>query len=125
MAQSKKPTGTKGVMYDTTIKTSENEVYTGTVQMAVDRGKVTGDLNLTSPTNITGKIAGTSKANVLSLDFTYVMTERKCEGNVKMTITMPAKPAPAAGTMEASECGGGPGKVSGTIELKPSAPAKK
>jgi hypothetical protein len=112
-------------MYDTTIKTSENEVYTGTVEMTVDRGKVTGDLNLTSPTHITGKIAGTSKANVLSLDFTYLMTERKCEGPVKMTINIPPKPGPAAGTMEAGECGGGPSKVTGTVELKPAAPPKK
>lgn len=122
-AQTKKPTGTKGVTYDVTIKA--DEVYTGTMEMAVVGGKVAGSLNLTSPTRITGKVAGTSKASVMSLDFPYVMTERNCEGNVKMTIKMPPKPGPASGTTEAGECGGDPNKkLTGTVDLKPAAPAK-
>ena len=123
-AQAKKPAGTKGVTYDVTI--NADAVYTGTMELTVVGGKVTGNLNLTSPTPITGKIAGTSKAGVLSLDFPYVMTERNCEGNVKMTIKVPPKTGPAAGTMEAGSCGGGdPGqKVTGTVDLKPAAPAK-
>lgn len=123
-AQTKKPAGTKSVTYDVTIKA--DEVYTGKMEMAVDRGKVTGNLHLTSPTEITGKVAGTAKGSVLSLDFPYHMTERKCEGNVTMTITLSAKSGPATGTMEAGECGGDPNKkLPGTVELNPVMPAKK
>jgi hypothetical protein len=123
-SQTKKPTGTKAVTYDVTI--NADAVYTGTMEMAVAGGKVIGSMNLTSPTRITGKVAGTSKAGVLSLEFPYVMTERGCEGNVKMSIKMPPKPGPAAGTMEAGPCGGGdPGqKVTGTVDLKPAAATK-
>jgi hypothetical protein len=124
-AQAKKPAGAKPVTYDVTIKA--DTVYTGTMAMAVDRlGKVTGDMRLTSPTEITGKLAGTSKAGVVTLAFPYLMVERKCEGTVKMNITMPAKPGPAAGTMEAVGCGRDPANVlPGTVELKPAAPVKK
>ena len=123
-AQTKKPAGTKGVLYDVTV--TADQVYTGTMEMTIAGGKVAGTMTLTSPTNITGKVAGTSKAGVLSLDFPYRMTERNCEGNVKMTIKMPPKPGPASGTMEAGECGGNPdNKTTGTVALKPAAPATK
>ena len=123
-AQTKKPAGAKPVTYDVTIKA--DAVYTGTMEMAIDRGKVTGDMRLTSPTEITGKVAGTAKSGVLTLAFPYYMTERKCEGNVKMNITMPAKPGPASGTMEAAGCGRDPANVlPGTVELKPATPVKK
>ena len=124
-AQGRKPAGTKPVTYDVTIKA--DTVYTGTMDMTIDRGgKVTGDMRLTSPTEITGKLAGTAKGGLLALAFPYLMTERKCEGTVKMNITMPAKPGPASGTMEAVGCGRDPNNVlPGTVELKPAAPAKK
>jgi hypothetical protein len=122
-AQTKKQAGTKSVMHDITVKA--DEVYTGTIDMAVDRGKVTGNLHLTVPTEITGKVAGTAKGGVLNLEFPYYMTERKCDGTVKMNITLPAKPGLATGTMEAEACGDPTRKVAGTVELKPSDPKKK
>ena len=79
-----------------------------------------------SRSEITGKVAGTSKGGVLDLEFPYLMTERNCEGTVKMNIKMPQKPGRAAGTMEAVGCGRDPSqKLTGTVELVPSAPAKK
>lgn len=122
-AQTKKQAGTKSVMHDITVKA--DEVYTGTLEMAVDRGTVTGNLHLTAPTEITGKVAGTAKGGVLSLEFPYYMTERKCEGTVKMNITLPAKPGLATGTMEAEACGEPGRKVTGTVELKPADLKKK
>jgi len=90
------------------------------MEMAVDGGKVTGSMHVTSPTEITGKLAGTAKAGVLSLEFAFQMVEENCEGNVKMNIKLPAKPGPAAGTMEAVGCDGDEtNKVTGTVELKP------
>jgi hypothetical protein len=54
------------------------------------------------------------------------MTERQCEGNVKMTITLPAKPGPAKGTMSAGECGGDQNnRTTGTVEITPAAAATK
>jgi hypothetical protein len=116
-AQTKKRAATKSVMHDITVKA--DEVYTGTMEMAVEGGKVTGKMHLTSPTEITGKVAGTAKGGVLSLEFPYYMTERQCDGTVKMNITMPAKPGLATGTMEAGACGDPSNKVTGTVELKP------
>ena len=122
-AQTKKQAGTKSVMHDITVKA--DEVYTGTIEMAVDSGKVTGKLHLTAPTEITGKVAGTAKGGVLNLEFPYYMTERQCDGMVKMNITLPAKPGLATGTMEAGACGDPGSKVTGTVELKPSELKKK
>lgn len=122
-AQSKKPAASKSVSHDLTVRA--DEVYTGTMELAVDRGKVTGNMRLTAPTEIVGKVAGTTKQGVMTLAFPYRMTERNCEGNVKMTITVPSTPGPANGTMEATGCGNPSEKVAGTVELKPAAPAKK
>lgn len=95
-------------------------VYTGKVALKVAGGKVSGDMLITSPTEITGKIAGTSKDGVMVLEFPYQMTENMCTGSVKMNIKMPAEPGPAAGTMEAKGCGDDPNAVlPGTVELKP------
>jgi hypothetical protein len=119
-----KSAGTKPVTHDITVKA--DAVYTGTIDIAIDGGKVTGDLNVTSPTSIVGKVAGTSKAGVLNLDFPYRMTERNCTGTVKMTITLPARPGPATGTMEAGGCGREDGsKVTGTVEITPASVNKK
>lgn len=125
-AQAGKPAakpGTKSVTHELTV--TADQVYTGTMVMAVEKGKVTGDMLITTPTAITGKVAGTAKGGVLTLDFPYQMTEQKCEGTVKMSITMPPKPGPAKGTMEAEGCGRpADQKLTGTVELKPVA-AKK
>ncbi len=124
-AQTSKPAKAKSVTYEVTVK-AEDTVYTGTMDMALEGGKVTGDMRITSPTEITGKVAGSEKKGVLSLAFPYFMTERKCGGNVTMLITLPAKPGPASGTMEATECGGDPAnKVPGTVELVPASAPKK
>jgi hypothetical protein len=125
-AQDGKPAakpGTKNVTHELIV--TADQVYTGTVSMKVEKGKVMGDMEITSPTQITGKLAGTAKGGVLTLDFPYHMTEQNCEGNVKMSITMP-KAGPAKGTMEAEGCGRpSDQKLTGTVELKPVAAAKK
>jgi hypothetical protein len=107
------------VVYNITVKA--DTVYTGTIELATQKGVVSGDMRITMPTPITGKVAGTTKGGVVSLDYPYFMTERKCEGRVWLTIKMPAKPGPAAGTMEATECGDPSRKLSGTVELAPKA----
>ena len=118
-----KPSGTT-VMNEITVKT--DTVYTGTMELTTDRGKVTGKLHITAPTDITGDVAGTSNKGVMALDFPFFMTEQKCTGHVKMNVTLPARVGPATGTMEAIGCSGRPeDKVTGTIELKPVAPAQK
>jgi hypothetical protein len=116
-AQTKKPAGPNTVKYDITIKA--DDVYTGTTEIAIDRGKVTGSMRITSPGEITGKIAGTAKQGVLNLEFPYHMTERNCGGTVKMQITLPTTPGPATGTMEATGCTDPTARVTGTVELKP------
>ena len=120
--QAKKPAGAKSVMHELTV--TADLVYTGTMELAVDGGKVTGNMHVTSPAEITGKVAGTSRAGVLNLEFPFLMVQENCAGTVKMTIKMPARPGPAAGTMEAvGGCSGEANdKVTGTVELKPAAP---
>ena len=119
-AQAQRKSGTKAVTHDITV--TADTVYTGTMEMSVDRGKVTGDMLITSPMEITGKVAGTSKAGVLTLEFPYLIVQENCEGTVKMNLKLEDKPGHATGTMEAVGCTGDQEKVTGTVELKPSAP---
>ena len=95
-------------------------IYTGTVALKVDAGKVTGDMLITVPTQITGKVAGTAKQGLMVLEFPYNMVDNGCQGTVKMNIKMPDKPGAATGTMEAKGCAEDPNQVlPGTVELKP------
>jgi len=116
-AQEKKD-GTKSVMHDITVTTSES-VYTGTMDLAIDMGKVTGKMVVTAPTAITANVAGTSKDGDMNLEFPFHMVEQNCDGTVKMSIKLAEKPGPSTGTVEAVGCGGD--KIGGTVELKPSA----
>lgn len=117
-AQDGKAAGAKPIVHE--IIVTADTVYTGTVEIAVTRGKVTGDMVITSPTRITGKVAGTSKAGVLTLEFPFLMVEQNCEGTVKMDIKMGEKPGVGSGTMEAVGCGSEADQpVTGTVELKP------
>ena len=93
--------------------------------MVVEKGKVTGDMRISSPTGIIGKVAGTSEAGVLKLDFPYHMTEQGCDGNVKMHLKVPPKAGPITGTMEATGCGMEPGQtLTGTVEMTVARPKK-
>jgi hypothetical protein len=112
------------VAHEIAITTAES-TYTGIMDLTIASGVVTGTLLLKSPTEITGKVAGTSKAGVLALEFPYQMTRRKCEGTVKMNIKLPPKPGPATGTMEAVGCGRDETrKLTGKVDLKPVAAGK-
>ena len=120
VAQTKKPAAAKPVTYDVTI-TADGAPYTGKMVLTVAGGKVSGTMNLTQPTAITGKAAGMVKGGEMLLDFPYQMVERKCEGQIAMNIKMPAKPGEAKGTVSIAGCGRPDGnKLPGTIELKPS-----
>jgi hypothetical protein len=114
-----KPTG-KPAENDLTIRTADGSVYTGKMNMAVAKGKVSGSLHITTPTEITGTVAGTAEKGAMKLAFPYAMTERKCEGSVTMDLKVPAKPGPVTGTMEAVGCGrDATQKLTGTVELVP------
>jgi hypothetical protein len=124
-AQSKK--GSNSTTYDVTI-TTDGTAYTGTMALAVSAGKVTGDMHITAPTEITGKAAGTTKAGKMNLDFPYRMVQRACDGQIAMAIALPAKmgATPATGTVSIAGCGrSDANKLQGTIALKPQAAAKK
>lgn len=124
-AQQKKAGNT--VKYDVTIK-ADGGSYTGTMDLATAAGKVSGDMLISQPTEITGKPAGTVKAGVMKLDFPYRMVQRECDGKIVMDIKMPAKAGagPATGTVSIVGCGRTEAnKLPGTIELMPKAPEKK
>ncbi len=123
-AQGKKPAGTNAVTYDITIQTEAT--YTGTMDLAITKGVATGNMLITSPGEINGKVAGSAKAGELKLDFPYTMVQRNCTGQIQMDIKMPAKPGPGKGTVSIVGCGrDAANKLMGTIELKPAAPSKK
>ena len=123
-AQAKKPAGTNAVTYDITIQTEAT--YTGKMDIAITKGVATGNMLITSPGEINGKVAGSSKAGELKLDFPYTMVQRNCTGQIQMDIKMPAKPGPGKGTVSIVGCGrDAANKLTGTIELKPAAPTKK
>jgi DUF4097 and DUF4098 domain-containing protein YvlB len=121
-AQAKK--AGNSVIYDVTI-TADGTPYTGAMTLAVNAGKVTGDIRITAPAEITGKVAGTAKAGQMNLDFPYHMVERNCDGQIAMSFPLPAKKgaAPATGTVDIVSCEGD--KLAGTIELKPKSATKK
>ena len=113
--------------YDVTIQ-ADGAAYTGTMDLAVAKGKVSGDMHITKPTEITGKAAGTTKAGLMKLDFPYRMVQRACDGQIAMDIKLPAKAGagPATGTVSIVGCGRtAENKLPGTIELKPQAAEKK
>lgn len=113
--------------YDVTIQ-ADGAAYTGTMDLAVAKGKVSGDMHITKPTEITGKPAGTTKAGQMKLDFPYRMVQRACDGQIAMDIKLPAKAGagPATGTVSIVGCGRtAENKLPGTIELKAQPTAKK
>jgi len=106
--------------YDITI-TVDGKPYTGTMELGVAGGKVSGMMHITKPGEITGTPAGTTKAGQMKLDFPYHMVQNKCDGRIAMDLNVPAK-GPAKGTVEINGCGST--KQPGTIELVPAAAAK-
>ena len=125
-AQQKKAPA-NAVKYDIVIK-ADGGSYTGTMDLATAAGKVSGDMLISQPTQITGKPAGTVKAGVMKLDFPYRMVQRECDGQIAMDIKMPAKAGagPATGTVSIVGCGRTEAnKLPGTIELTRKAPEKK
>ena len=118
-AQSRQAAGSKPIVHDLTITTPEG-TYSGTMDLAVTRGKVTGAMHVTKPTEIKGVVAGTSKAGAMKLAFPYQMTERKCDGTVQMDLKLPTQKGPVKGTMEVVGCGRDETrKLTGTVELIP------
>ena len=125
-ASAQQKTAAKPVNYDITIQ-ADGAAYTGTMALAVAAGKVSGDMRIAKPFEITGKPAGTVNAGAMKLDFPYRMVERACDGQIVMDIKMPAK-AGAAGTGTVSITGCGrtaANALPGTIEIKPQAVPKK
>ena len=118
-AQTKKGAA-KVTAYDITVN-ADGAAHTGTMQLEIAGGKVSGAMHITQPSEITGKAAGTSKAGKLLLDFPYRMVQRGCDGRIEMDITLPAKAsAPATGTVAITGCGRtDANKLAGTVELKP------
>ena len=115
------------ITYDITV-TADATPYTGTMALAVNAGKVTGDMHITAPTEITGKAAGTAKAGQFALDFPYRMVQRACDGRIAMNFKLPPKigATPANGTVAITGCGrSDDNKLTGTIELKAQTPPKK
>lgn len=110
----------KAIENDLTIKGADGSVYAGKLTMAVEKGKVSGTMHIAKPTEIKGTVAGTAGKGAMKLAFPYTMTERNCQGTVKMDLTVPAKPGPVTGTMEAVGCGRDETqKLTGTVELVP------
>jgi hypothetical protein len=117
--QPRKPPG-KGLVNDLTIKASDSTTYTGTMELIIAKGKVTGTMHVQAPTEVTGKVEGTSEKGEIKLEFPYHMVQQKCDGTVRMDLKVPEKPGPITGTMEAVGCGRDPSqKLTGSVELAP------
>jgi hypothetical protein len=118
MAQAKPaaaaPTAKKGTVYDVEF-VFDNETYTGKMTLNIDKGVVSGSMNIDSPTTVTGEVAGTLKDTKLALDYPYSMTgENPCTGRVVVDATM--KEGAAQGTARSSGGCGDP--IDGTFTLK-------
>lgn len=122
LAETQKPAAAKPATYDVSI-TVDGQLYTGTMVLAVAGNKVSGSMTIKQPGEITGKAAGMVKGGEMLLDFPYHMVERKCDGDIRMTIKLPEKAAGAKanGTVSIGGCGRPPDtpRLPGTIELTP------
>ena len=118
-AAQKKAPAPKPAAYDLTIS-ADGGVYTGTMTLATAAGKVTGDMHITAPAEITGKVEGTAKGQATKLDIAYKMIQRGCEGRLVMDLTTPKKGAPTTGKGEITGCGRtDANKLPATVEMKP------
>lgn len=117
-AQARKPAGTKGVTYELSIS-ADGGVYTGTLNLVTNAGKVSGAMQITQPTEITGRVSGTVKSGEFALDFPYRMVQRNCDGRIAMSVKAPVKDAVSKGTVSIQGCGrDATNKLAGTLELK-------
>lgn len=65
--------------------------YTGVATFAVDRkGVVTGNMELTQPIGVKGKLTGEVKDNVWTFEFPYEIAQQNCTGVVKGTAKVSA-----------------------------------
>lgn len=116
------------IKYDVTVTTAEDITYTGTMELTVEKGTVSGAMKITSPGEINGTVAGTAKAGKMNLDFPYHYVAESCEGRVGMDLTLPGKAdaGPIKGTVSITGCGRPDNDpLPGTIELRRQAPEKK
>lgn len=58
--------------------------YTGTMQLAVSRGTVSGRISLEVPVGIDGQVAGRLSDGTLRLEYEYVMRADGCRGQTKI-----------------------------------------
>jgi hypothetical protein len=120
LAEAQRPASGKPTTYDVAI-TVEGQPYTGTMVLAIAGNKVSGSMAIKQPGEITGKAAGIVKGGEMLLDFPYHMVERKCDGDIRMTVKLPEKKVPgakASGTVSIGGCGRPPdSRLPGTIEL--------
>ena len=122
LAEAQKPAGGKPMTFNVSI-TVDGQAHTGTMVLAVAGKEVSGSMNIKQPGEITGKAAGIVKGGEMLLDFPYHMVERKCDGDIRMTVKLPEKKeagAKGSGTVSVGGCGRPPdSRLSGTIELTP------
>jgi hypothetical protein len=118
-AQTRKPAGAKPEVYDLTI-TTDGTPYSGTLTLVVAAAQVGGEMRISKPTEVTGKVAGTVKAGEMALDFPYRMVQRNCDGQIAMAFKAPVKGAGSKGTVSITGCGrDAANKLAGTVELSP------
>jgi hypothetical protein len=110
--------GTKRVTNE--IRIHADAVYAGFLELAVEEGKVTGDMRIMSPTVITGKVSGTANDGMLNLEFPFQNSGSNCSGIVRMNIRLLPTPGVGRGTMEAVGCGRTEAnKLTGSVEMSP------
>ena len=81
------------------------EVYSGTLTMAIDaKGVVSGKLNLTVPTAVTGPVSGVVKDGVWTFKSTYTVVEQACSGTVEGTGKGPVDRKVITGTATIQGC---------------------
>lgn len=116
-AQEKK--AEKATTYDISV-TADGTVYSGTMDLVVSDGHVTGEMKVTTPTEVTGKPAGTVKDGDMTLDFKYRITESGCEAGIVIDIKLPrAGAGPTTGTAKVQQCGRPEAeKITASVEMR-------
>ena len=96
----------KEQQYRVSFAFNNNETYTGTMVLSFDQDKVSGKMEIDTPSTVTGTVAGTAKGDVLSLDYPYnVAGDQPCTGRVTVSAKLNAARTEAKGTTHAEGCG--------------------
>lgn len=102
----KAPAASRSQEYHVIFAFPSEATYTGSMTLEIQKGTVSGKMNIDTPQAVTGAVAGTLKGAALSLDYPFqVAGDQPCTGRVTVAATFNAARTEAKGTTHSEGCG--------------------